>query len=121
MSKRQFTDDDIEDIEELDPMDVIKEKKVKKKTITNDEEKGFVFDEVLDFKDNQEKFIKTMQIGSNEGIGLTNDNITFFRFTKKENKIEISKYQFNMRNTVIPYLLQALLEMQKINNKNKKI
>jgi hypothetical protein len=115
MSKRNF--DEIED-DEIDVSDVLREKKSKKKPC-NEQEKAFSFDEVLEYKDDNEKFLKTVQIGSAEGIGLTNNSLVIFRFIKKEGKIEISNYQFNLKIGVISNLIQALEKFQKI-IKNKK-
>jgi len=124
-----FLEDD--DVDEVDPREIVKEKKMKTKktTVTPVEDaadtdtagtSSSIFDEIMVFNDEQDKFQKTIQISPTEGIGLTSNYISLFRISKKNGKEEISAYQFNIKNSVIPNLLIALRKIIKFNNEKKK-
>jgi hypothetical protein len=136
MSKRSVMDllSDVEANDELDPKEVLREKKLKKKpTSTSKPPKpvdtldeagtssGVVFDEIMSFSDEiGEKFTKTIQIAPTIGIGITSNNFSLFRVTSKNGKQEISSYQFTIKNAVIPNMIQALRKIYRINLEKKK-
>jgi DNA polymerase III delta prime subunit len=125
MSKRSVLDllDDEKGIDEINVKDIIKEKKLKKKpaatvtatTVSSAEEvgecacEGSILDEIMSFTDDSaDKFQKTVQISPDVGIGITSNYFSIFRISKKNGKFEISNYQFSIKNSVIPNLIQAL-------------
>jgi hypothetical protein len=124
-----FEDDEFE---EMDPKEIVKEKRLKKKPTTviqqaeqiADEAAGTsssIFDEILTFsEEQQDKFQKTIQISQTEGIGVTANYVSLLRISKKNGKNEISNYQFTMKNSVIPNLIIALRKVMRYHNENKK-
>jgi hypothetical protein len=135
MSKRTINelesfDDDVED---LDLKEIVKEKKLKKKTTTATQAEtvdgdgagtsgtSTIFDEIMTFDDDPtDKFQKTIQISSTEGIGVNSNNISLLRITKKNGKPEISNFQFTIKNSVIPNLIMALRKVMRFNAEKKK-
>ncbi len=99
---------------------------MKKRKLATETEKsygelsGVVFDEVLAFKpDESAKFSQKIKFSSSEGIGLKGDKVYLFRVYKKDDKDEISKYQFGIDISAVNNLKLALDKMQYFYNKNK--
>ena len=131
MSKRSIIETLLDDdFEEIDPKDLVKEKKLKKKPTTTvtqvvgDVASGStvgIFDEIMTFNDDQsEKLEKTIQISQTEGIGVTANTIYLLRITKKNGYPEISSFQFSIKNAVIPNLINALRNIYRTVNSEKK-
>jgi hypothetical protein len=113
-----------------DPQEVIKAKKLKKKTpelqkkkekklvtsqtISTAEEpgtsKGIAFDEVLEFNE-ADKFDNSIQISKGEGIGLLNNTISIFKVFKKNNVKVMSNYSFNFPVKLVPNMIIGLKRM----------
>jgi hypothetical protein len=121
MPKRSIIDEDSDGPFE-DPKDIIKEKKLKKKKIEEPQpstsKEVLSFDEVLKYKeDPAEKFTRMIRLSKTDGIGMTNNSFAIFRIIEKDKVETISNYQFTMKYSVIPNLIQAL---EKIKAENAK-
>jgi len=88
--------------------------KVKKRKVSEEEEKsyesdGVIFDEILDYEPDQSaKFSKKIKFSSSEAVGLKGDKVYVFRVYKKDDKDEISKYQFGFDISAVNNLKLAL-------------
>jgi len=107
--------------EEAKEAKVAKKRKLATETEeSNGESSAVVFDEVLAYKaDEGAKFSQKIKFSSGEGIGLKGDKVYIFRVFRKDNKDEISKYQFGFDIAAVNNLMLALEKMQKFYNDNK--
>ena len=133
--------------EDEDPAEIIKEKQLakkkkvavdsakKKKTTAlnkktsaadNDDDKPssstgiskIAFDEVLQFKeDPAEKFDKIYRLSTDTGVGICSNSVALFKIYTKNKEEQISSYQFNVKNNVIPNLIEGLRKVLKLKMK----